>query len=150
MLGLIYNPDSAAYTPPVIPEIADSKQLWNLFAVELPTYMKEIALSLLPIVLFFAVFQALILKLSGRNLTRILIGLVYTYIGLVLFLTGVNVGFMPVGHYLGQQLALSGHEWALVPLGMLIGYFLVTAEPAVHVLNRQVESITTAASRRER
>ena len=142
MLGLIYNPDSAAYTPPVIPEITDSKQLWNLFAVELPTYMKEIALSLLPIVLFFAVFQALILKLSGRNLTRILIGLVYTYIGLVLFLTGVNVGFMPVGHYLGQQLALSGQKWVLVPLGMLIGYFLVTAEPAVHVLNRQVESIT--------
>ena len=105
MLGLIYNPDSAAYTPPVIPEIADSKQLWNLFAVELPTYMKEIALSLLPIVLFFAVFQALILKLSGRNLTRILIGLVYTYIGLVLFLTGVNVGFMPAGNYLGQVLA---------------------------------------------
>ena len=57
MLGLIYNPDSAAYTPPVIPEIADSKQLCNLFAVELPTYMKEIALSLLPIVLFFAVFR---------------------------------------------------------------------------------------------
>ena len=104
MLGLIYNPDSAAYTPPVIPEITDSKQLWNLFAVELPTYMKEIALSLLPIVLFFAVFQALILKLSGRNLTRILIGLVYTYIGLVLFLTGVNVGFMPAGNYLGQVL----------------------------------------------
>ena len=96
MLGLIYNPDSAAYMPPVIPEIADSKQLWNLFAVELPTYMKEIALSLLPIVLFFAVFQALILKLSGRNLTRILIGLVYTYIGLELFLTGVNVGFSPL------------------------------------------------------
>ena len=52
-------------------------------------------------------------------------GFVYTFTGLSLFLTGVNVGFMPVGHYLGQQLALSGQEWVLVPLGMLIGYFLV-------------------------
>ena len=145
MLGLIYNPDSAAYTPPVIPEIADSKQLWNLFAVELPTYMKEIALSLLPIVLFFAVFQALILKLSGRNLTRILIGLVYTYIGLVLFLTGVNVGFMPAGNYLGQVLAGLSLPWVIVPIAMVMGYFIVKAEPAVYVLNKQVEEITDGA-----
>ena len=145
MLGLIYNPDSAAYTPPVIPEIADSKQLWNLFAIELPTYMKEIALSLLPIVLFFAVFQALILKLSGRNLTRILIGLVYTYIGLVLFLTGVNVGFMPAGNYLGQVLAGLSHPWVIVPIAMVMGYFIVKAEPAVYVLNKQVEEITDGA-----
>ena len=145
MLGMIYNPDSAAYTPPVIPEIVDSKQLWNLFAVELPTYMKEIALSLLPIVLFFAVFQALILKLSGRNLTRILIGLVYTYIGLVLFLTGVNVGFMPSGNYLGQVLAGLSHPWVIVPIAMVMGYFIVKAEPAVYVLNKQVEEITDGA-----
>ena len=145
MLGMIYNPDSAAYTPPVIPEIADSKQLWNLFAVELPTYMKEIALSLLPIVLFFAVFQALILKLSGRNLTRILIGLVYTYIGRVLFLTGVNVGFMPAGNYLGQVLAGLSHPWVIVPIAMVMGYFIVKAEPAVYVLNKQVEEITDGA-----
>ena len=145
MLGMIYNPDSAAYTPPVIPEIADSKQLWNLFAVEHPTYMKEIALSLLPIVLFFAVFQALILKLSGRNLTRILIGLVYTYIGLVLFLTGVNVGFMPAGNYLGQVLAGLSHPWVIVPIAMVMGYFIVKAEPAVYVLNKQVEEITDGA-----
>ena len=59
-----------------------------------------------------------------------------------LFLTGVNVGFMPAGHYLGQQLAESGHSWILVPLGLVMGYFLVIAEPAVHVLNRQVETIT--------
>ena len=145
MLGMIYNPDSAAYTPPVIPEIADSKQLWNLFAIELPTYMKEIALSLLPIVLFFAVFQALILKLSGRNLTRILIGLVYTYIGLVLFLTGVNVGFMPAGNYLGQVLAGLSHPWVIVPIAVVMGYFIVKAEPAVYVLNKQVEEITDGA-----
>ena len=145
MLGMIYNPDSAAYTPPVIPEIVDSKQLWNLFAVELPTYMKEIALSLLPIVLFFAVFQALILKLSGRNLTRILIGLVYTYIGLVLFLTGVNVGFMPAGNYLGQVLAGLSHPWVIVPIAMVMGYFIVKAEPAVYVLNKKVEEITDGA-----
>ena len=90
-------------------------------------------------------FQALILKLSGRNLTRILIGLVYTYIGLVLFLTGVNVGFMPAGNYLGQVLAGLSHPWVIVPIAMVMGYFIVKAEPAVYVLNKQVEEITDGA-----
>ena len=73
---------------------------------------------------------------------KIGIGFVYTFAGLALFLTGVNVGFMPAGHYLGQQLASSEHSWILLPLGVVIGFFLVIAEPAVHVLNRQVETIT--------
>ena len=68
----------------------------------------------------------------------------YTFVGLVLFLTGVNVGFMPAGQYIGEQLA-SVHKWLLIPLGMVIGYFIVAAEPAVHVLNKQVEEISDGA-----
>ena len=72
-------------------------------------------------------------------------GLVYTYIGLVLFLTGANVGFMPAGHYLGQQLASYKYSAVVIPVAMVMGYFIVRAEPAVYVLNRQVEEITDGA-----
>ena len=76
---------------------------------------------------------------------RIIVGLVYTYVGLVLFLTGVNVGFMPVGTQLGRTIASLPYRWVIVPIGMVIGYFIVMAEPAVHVLTQQVEEITSGA-----
>ena len=145
ILSMIFKADSSAYTPPVIPEIGDSKELFLLFARELPAYMKEIAVSLLPIILFFMIFQIFMLKLTTRKLKKIAIGLVYTYAGLVLFLTGVNVGFMPAGNYLGQVLAKSAHPLFLVPIAMIMGYFIVKAEPAVYVLNKQVEEITDGA-----
>jgi len=63
----------------------------------------------------------------------------------VLFLTGVNVGFLPMGDYLGKQLAQLDYHWILIPLGMLMGYMVVAAEPAVHVLNEQVEQVTSGA-----
>lgn len=145
VLGMIYNPQDAAYVPPMIPEVENSAQLWQLFAQELPTYMKEIVIALLPIFLFFLIFQLLVLKLTKRKLIKILIGLVYTYIGLVLFLTGVNVGFMPAGNYLGQMLAGLEAPWLLIPVAMVMGFFIVRAEPAVYVLQRQVEEMTDGA-----
>lgn len=145
ILGMIYNPKDSVYVPPAVPEIEDSVGLWRMFAVELPTYMKEIAVSLFPIVLFFFIFQVLVLKLTRRSLIKIVVGLVYTYAGLVLFLTGVNVGFMPAGNYLGQVIAGLSHPWVLVPIAMVMGYFIVKAEPAVYVLNKQVEEITDGA-----
>lgn len=145
ILGMIYNPKDSVYVPPAVPEIGDSVGLWRMFAMELPTYMKEIAVSLFPIVLFFFIFQVLVLKLTRRSLIKIVVGLVYTYAGLVLFLTGVNVGFMPAGNYLGQVIAGLSHPWVLVPIAMVMGYFIVKAEPAVYVLNKQVEEITDGA-----
>ena len=145
VLGMIYRPGDSAYTAPVLPEIADSVELWALFRSGLPTYIREIAVSLLPIVLLFGVFQLVALKLSPRTLKKIGVGLVYTYIGLVLFLTGANVGFMPAGNYLGQVMAGGLSRWIIVPVGMVIGYFIVKAEPAVYVLNRQVADITDGA-----
>lgn len=111
----------------------------------LPTYIKEIATSLLPIIAMFGVFQLAALKLDRRTLGRIGVGLAYTYLGLVLFLAGANIGFMPAGNYLGQVLAGQSFRWLLVPIGMLIGYFIVKAEPAVYVLNKQVEEVTDGA-----
>lgn len=145
ILGMIFRPEDGAYAPPLLPEIADSVELWALFRSGLPTYMKEIAVSLLPITALFGAFQVVSLRLSPRTLKKIGVGLVYTYVGLVLFLTGANVGFMPAGNYLGQVMAGLDHPWIIVPVGMVIGYFIVKAEPAVYVLNRQVEEITDGA-----
>ena len=145
ILGMIYQPGESSYSVSQIPQVENSVDLWNLFAHELPAYMEEIAISLLPIILFFGLFQIFALHLSGRALGKIVVGLVYTYIGLVLFLTGANVGFMPAGNYLGRVLAANEYRYLLVPIGALIGYFIVKAEPAVYVLNHQVEEITDGA-----
>ncbi len=112
------------------------------FLKAFPHYFKDVAMAILPILAFFLVFNAVSLRLDKKTLIKIFVGLGFTYIGLVLFLTGANIGFMPIGQYLGQSLASSGFSWLLVPIGMVIGYFIVSAEPAVHVLKQQVETIT--------
>ena len=145
ILSLIFRPDGGSYTAVVIPEIGDSAALWQLFFVAFPTYFKEIAVSLLPIAAFFAVFDLVSLHLERKQLIRIGVGLAYTYFGLVIFLTGVNVGFMPAGNYLGSVIAGLSCNWIIIPIGMLIGYFIVMAEPAVYVLMRQVEELTDGA-----
>lgn len=145
ILGMIYHPESTAYTAEVLPDAADSVALWGMFAEGFPTYFKEMAVSLLPIVLFFGIFQLISRDIKKKGIIKILIGLVYTYIGLVLFLTGVNVGFMPAGNYLGQVIAGLPFSWIIVPIGMVIGYFIVLAEPAVFVLTKQVEEMTSGA-----
>ena len=116
ILGIVFNASESSYVPPVIPEVGDSVELWQLFSEGLPTYLHEIATSLLPIVVMFGIFQLAALHIDRRTLGRIGVGLVYTYIGLV-----------------------------LIPIGMLIGYFIVRAEPAVYVLNKQVEEVTDGA-----
>lgn len=145
ILGMIYSPGEAASTAIVVPDITDSKELLHLFRVEFPKYFKEVAIALAPIAAFFTLLQIFALKLKKRPFIKILIGVLYTYLGLVLFLTGVNVGFMPVGNYIGELIGKLDYNWVLIPLGMLIGYFIVAAEPAVHVLNKQVEDITAGA-----
>ena len=145
LLGLIFNPGESAPSVGQNIHIEDTVELRQLFTGGLPHYLEEIAVSLLPIVAFFGLFQIFSLRLSGKSLGKILIGLTYTYIGLVLFLTGANVGFMPAGTYLGSVIAGSSYRYLLIPIGAVIGYFIVKAEPAVYVLNNQVEEITDGA-----
>ncbi|MDY3867754.1 MAG: DUF1538 family protein, partial [Pyramidobacter sp.] len=149
ILGILYNPQSAS-----APEIASvplltSVDIAETFLVGIPRYLEEVSLALLPVIVFFGVFQACCAVFRRRSIVRIAVGVVYTYIGLVLFLTGVNVGFMPAGHFIGESLASSPYKWLLIPLGLLIGYYVVDAEPAIHVLNKQVEEITGGAISRK-
>ncbi len=145
ILGMIFRPGENYVSVLKDLDIGNTVELRKMFTSSLPHYLKEIAVSLLPIVIFFGLFQIFSLHLSKKNLKKILIGLVYTYIGLVLFLAGANVGFMPAGTYIGSVLASSAFRFVLIPIGALIGFFIVKAEPAVYVLNHQVEEITEGA-----
>lgn len=144
-LGLIYRPESADYIPAIMPQIDQSVTLGRLFLKEIPSYMREIAVALLPIAAFFGLFQVVSLRLNRQTIIRIVVGIAYTYVGLVLFLTGANVGFMPAGNYLGETLGLLPYRWILIPIGMVVGYFIVRAEPAAYVLMKQVEELTDGA-----
>ena len=69
----------------------------------------------------------------------------YTYVGLVLFITGVNVGFSALGLVLGQELAAGWTKWLMIPLCALLGWFIISAEPAVAVLEKQIEEVSAGA-----
>lgn len=142
LLGCFYAPKEASQATTEITSVATMRDVMREFAAKLPGYAKEVFISLLPIIAVFVLFQLLSRKYQKRQRMRIIVGFAYTYIGLVLFLCGVNVGFAPVGTLLGRELSATNQKWLLVPIGMLIGYFIVKAEPAIQILNRQVQAVT--------
>lgn len=105
---------------------------------------EEVAIAIGLIVLFFALLQIFILKLPKKKLLTIGVGIFYTILGLVIFLASVTIGFMPIGYKMGTELAHS-HPTFVIIFGFIIGMVVVLAEPAVHVLNRQVEEVTNGA-----
>lgn len=125
-----------------LPDYSVEANLGAGFFGTLFTILKEVALALGLIVVFFLILQAVCLKLPKKTLGRIAVGIAYTFVGLVIFLTAVNVGFMPVGYRLGVELADNAPEWFITAFGFVMGTVVVLAEPAVHVLNKQVEEIT--------
>ena len=145
LLGAIYPTDTQADVSMVIGGFETTVELGGAYLRSLPTYMLEVAMALLPIFVFFLLFQVFSLRLRKLPLTKIVMGVGYTFLGLVLFLTGVNVGFSPLGYVLGKELVTSGLSALLIPLAMLMGWFIIDAEPAVHILNKQVEELTSGA-----
>ena len=145
LLGAIYPTDTQADVNMVIGGFETTVELGGAYLRSLPTYMLEVAMALLPIFVFFLLFQVFSLRLRKLPLTKIVMGVGYTFLGLVLFLTGVNVGFSPLGYVLGKELVTSGLSALLIPLAMLMGWFIIDAEPAVHILNKQVEELTSGA-----
>ncbi len=145
ILGCFFKPTEAAYTLTDVATVVTTQDVARVFAQGLPLYAKEVLLSLVPILWVFLIFQWLTHRYHGLQIKRIIVGFGYTYIGLVLFLCGANVGFAPVGAYLGKELAGLSLRWILVPIGALIGYYIVKAEPAIQVLNHQVEAVTNGA-----
>ena len=124
-----------------VPNYAVAPNFIVAFLEEMWKVVKDVLLSLGLIVAFFTVLQITCLKLPKIKIVRMVIGIVYTFVGIVAFLTAVTVGFMPVGFKLGQQLA-ENHPSVLIVTGLVLGAVVVLAEPAVHVLNKQVEEVT--------
>ena len=145
ILGCFFKPTEAAYHLTDVATVITTQDVARVFAQGLPLYAKEVLLSLVPILWVFLIFQWFTKRYHGLQVKRIIIGFGYTYVGLVLFLCGANIGFAPVGAYLGKELAGVPFRWILVPIGALIGYYIVKAEPAIQVLNHQVEAVTNGA-----
>lgn len=138
ILGIFTNGD-LSYTVPNY-QIAD-----NVFSVFLKTILsvtKEVTLALGLIVIFFFIINFMFLKLPKKKIIQLLIGILFTYIGLIVFLTSVNIGFMPIGYKIGEALGSNDNNLLISLAGFVLGLVVVLAEPAVHVLNKQVEEIT--------
>lgn len=149
VLGIVANIKGLTYdTQSFIDGIAqfdETREGLLIFAKGLLKYAEEVALALLPIVVFTVVYQLVSRAFSKRQLIRLAIGVVYTFVGLAIFLTGANVGFLPTGFTVGSALADIGGGILLVPIAMLLGFFIVRVEPAVYVLNHLVEEMSAGA-----
>ena len=124
-------------------DLVSNTGIFTPFIRELPVILKDVTITFIPFIAMFIIFQIFFFKLPKKRLNRILKGLVYTFIGLVLFLTGVNAGFMEAGTAIGYAAATSTHNWIVIPIGFLLGFTVIFAEPAVYVLNEQIEDVTS-------
>lgn len=145
VLGIVFNVSDVPYEMTVVEEVVNTQGVLFCYLHGFGKYALEVLIAISPILIFFLLFQLSTRAFRKRQIVRILFGFLYTVVGLMLFLTGANVGFMPVGMEIGQSLADLWGGWLLIPVGMLIGYFVVAAEPAVHVLNKQVERMSAGA-----
>ena len=144
-LGIVFDIKGVEYevTSPAVVE--NTQDVLFQYLHGFGDYALEVLIALSPILAFFLLFQLVSRSFHKKQIIRIFMGFLYTFVGLVLFLTGANVGFMPVGSEIGKTLAALWDGWMLIPVGMVIGYFVVAAEPAVHVLNKQVERVSAGA-----
>lgn len=144
LLSMFYK-SGGAETEAALTRFTDSTHIGLTYLRAIPEYLSETAVSLLPIAVIFVVFNLFSLRLSKRSFMKISIGIFYTYVGLVLFLTGVNVGFSPLGTVLGSELVSGKYAVFAIPVAMLFGWFIISAEPAVAVLENQIEEVSAGA-----
>ena len=149
LLGIFYHPTNASYTATEIPNVVTMQDVLRQFVDMVPDYSHEVFVSMLPVLCVFLIFQLFSRRYHKHQVIKMVVGFVYTIIGLILFLTGVNVGFAPVGSLLGSNIAEQSWKWILIPIGALIGYYIVKAEPAVQILNHQVEDVTSGSISRQ-
>ena len=144
ILSICFKPE-AQTAQETITVAETTQEAFRAFLDALPHYGEEVLVAFLPIVGVLIVFQLIFRRFHRHQLLKMSVGLIYTYIGLVLFLTGANVGFMPAGRLIGAEIAGGNMKYLLIPIGMIMGYFVVSAEPAVHSLKKQVAEVTNGA-----
>ncbi|MDR3230524.1 MAG: DUF1538 domain-containing protein [Synergistaceae bacterium] len=145
IMGLFYDAQSTGYEFETPAMVAGAAELARLFLRGFFRSFREVVMVVVPIFSIFMLYQVTHLRLSRTELVKIGVGLLYLMIGLTFFLTGVNSGFMPSGKYLGESMGALPYNWILVPICLVVGACVVVAEPAVHVLTKQVEEITSGA-----
>lgn len=145
IFGLFYNVTGVSYSNVSLPNIETSTDIWEQFTCHIPNYMVDVAQSLLPLLIIFFLFRIFAFKVNRNEMFKIVIGFFYAFVGLVFFSAGANVGFMPAGSYIAEVLADTGNSWMVIAVGMIFGYYIVKAEPAVGVLVRQISDITDGA-----
>ena len=145
VLSFIYSAEAGESAITASGSVATTLDIGRGYLGAIPHQLLEVAQALLPIAVIFLLFQLFSLKLQRRPLLRIIIGFGYTYLGLVLFMTGVNAGFSPLGYALGEHLSQGALKYLLPPIAMLMGWYIISAEPAVHILNKQVEELSAGA-----
>ncbi len=126
-----------------------STSIINSFTRQIGKVAMEVIIALLPIIIIFLIFQIILFILPRKALRKVLMGLLFTYIGFVMFLVGVNGGFMDVGAIIGSTIASMENKAYLVIVGFVLGFATVMAEPAVHVLTNQVEDVTSGYVKRK-
>ncbi len=129
-------------TGSAVPETV-STAIFAPFLHEFPIIAVEVILALVPVLTIFLLFQKFSFKLSGNTVRKILFGVLFTFVGLVLFLVGVNAGFMDVGSAVGYGLASLDNKAFVVVIGFILGFVTILAEPAVYVLTHQIEDVTS-------
>lgn len=145
ILGSVYKVTNFEYVSRTYATYENTKEIADVFINNISSYVSEVLLALSPIIIFFIIYQIVAIKMSKKELLKVFIGCFYEFIGLVLFLLGANVGFLQVGSLIGLELAKIENNFLIIFIGALLGYFIVAAEPAVEVLNKQISDITDGA-----
>lgn len=143
ILGILSgNPELTGTLP--TEEVISGNPLSSIISA-IPGTSLEALIVLLPVIVLMAVMNVITIKLDRRQLKKILVGLIYTWFGLTVFLTGVNVGFLEAARMLGYQLAELGMEWLLILFGIIFGIVTIPAEPSVYILTQQIENETAGS-----
>lgn len=149
ILGIIMNPQSITYSFVIQEQEYGILNIILHFFTSLPNEFLNVLIIVLPILVFFLIFQFSALKLPFKTILQIFFGFLYVFIGITFFLSAVNFGFLSTGQSLGLRLGTLDCNWVIIPLFALIGLVIVLAEPAVHVLTKQIESVTSGVIKKK-
>lgn len=146
VMNIVSKSDSMSGTLPLSNGVAGS--LLEPFIEKLPVILYEVSLALAPILIIFLLFQIFSFKMPKAVFIKTLFGLTLMFTGLIMFLLGVNAGFMEVGSIIGHALASMDSNIYVILAAAVIGMVTILAEPAVLVLTQQTEEVTSGYVKR--
>lgn len=144
LLGIIFNLNTS-YVPSVVKQYESLFEVINVYSTGILSYFIEVLEAIIPILVVYLYFLFKYKITNKKDTRKVFLGMIITIIGLSMFLLGANMGLMPVGSFIGNSISKTAYKWMLIPLGFVIGFVTVKAEPAVKVLTSQIEEITEGA-----